>query len=354
MTYALPHEEGLAPLLEALEQFLGRFLPPAGAAAMRGAPARSGGPEAEPVPFELWRRALIDPAREFLRRPGKEFRGKLTRLTWRGCGGSGEIPRELPWLVEILHAGSLIVDDVQDDSSHRRGHAALHRIVGAPLAINTGNWMYFWALSLIDELPLPATARAELTREAVTTLMRCHQGQSLDLSVDVSHLEPRHIPQTVATTTYNKTGVLMGLAARAGAVAAGADPARSAAVAQFGEELGVGLQMLDDLGSIAARARRDKGLEDLRGGRPTWPWAWLCSAVDELAVARLQQRLRAATCDEELELVMTALRDSSLAVGRAAVRDQLARALSDVAPHLEPEVHRGLVAEIERLEASYG
>ena len=56
------------------------------------------------------------------------------------------------------------------------------------------------------------------------------------------------------------TGVLMGLAARAGAVAAGADPARSAAVAQFGEELGVGLQMLDDLlftGAQPSPARRD-------------------------------------------------------------------------------------------------
>lgn len=349
MNHPAPYEDSDAPLLAALDCFLARHQDRLGPRARHLA-----GDELEPVPFELWRRALLDPAREFLRRPGKELRGKLTALCFRGAGGRGVMARELPWVVELIHAGSLIVDDVQDDSAQRRGAPALHRMIGVPLAINTGNWLYFFALSLLEDLPLPAGARAALTREAIAALMSCHHGQSLDLSIDVRHLEPRHLPQTVATTTRYKTGALMGLAARLGAVAAGAAPERAEAIAHFGEELGVGLQMLDDLGSIAARARRDKGLEDLRGGRPTWPWAWLCAALDELAVARLQQRLRAAHSDDELEPVMTALREHSLAVGRAAVKQQLGRAFAEVAPHLESEIHHAMTEEIERLEASYG
>lgn len=365
MTYAAPNNDGIAPLLEALDRMLARvlarpphlFSPCNPSLAETSAHGRVGSEHENTVPYELWKRALLGPAHEFLRRPGKEFRSKLTQLAWQGAGGGTgrePMPSALPWIVELIHAGALIVDDVQDDSSHRRGSPALHRMVGMPLAINTGNWMYFWALSMIDELPLPATARAELTRDAVHTLMCCHHGQALDLSVHVGHLEPRHIPATVAATTRNKTGMLMGLAARIGAVAAGADPVRVAAIADFGVELGIGLQMLDDLGSIAARNRRDKGLEDIRCGRPTWPWAWLCSTVDELAVARLQQRLRAVSNDEEAEPVMTSLREAALATGRSSVRAHLERCLHDVAAHLDVEVHRALVNELDRLEASYG
>jgi geranylgeranyl pyrophosphate synthase len=353
MTHAASHDEKVAPVLAALDRLLARIAPTTprgGDAATRCA--------SENMPFELWKRALFGPVQEFLRRPGKEFRGKLTQLAWRGAGGRGEMPHALPWVAELLHAGSLIVDDVQDDSSHRRGGPALHRLIGAPLAINTGTWMYFWALSLIEELPLPELARGELTRECITAMMKCHQGQALDLSIHIGQLEPRQIPAAVAATTRNKTGVLMGLAARIGALAAGASAERCAAIAHFGEELGVGLQMLDDLGAITSRSRRDKGLEDLRGGRPTWPWAWLCSTVDELAVARLQQRLRAATApsagDDEAEAVMLALRDAALPVGRPAVRGHLQRCLHDVAAHLSTEAHTALVREIERLEASYG
>jgi geranylgeranyl pyrophosphate synthase len=348
MTHAAPNDEGIAPLLEALDRMLARLPMPPPRAHAEG--------ECAAVPFELWKRALLGPAEEFLRRPGKEFRGKLTQLAWLGAGGRarGPMPRALPWVVELIHAGSLIVDDVQDDSSHRRGSPSLHRIVGVPLAINTGNWMYFWALSLIEELPLPPTARAELTLDAVTALMHCHHGQALDLSVHVGHLEPRHIPATVATTTRNKTGMLMGLAARVGAVAAGADAERVAGIAEFGVELGIGLQMLDDLGAVASRSRRDKGLEDIRGGRPTWPWAWMCGAVDELAVARLQQRLRGMSNDDDAEHVLSAIRESALTIGRGAVRSQLQHCLQEVATHLDAEAHRALVGELERLEVSYG
>lgn len=339
--------EALPPLLAALQHL------------RRGALGRclDGG-----LPIELWQRALIGPAEELLRRPGKGFRGRLSELMWRGAGGKGEVPCALPWVVELMHVGSLIVDDVQDDSSHRRGGAALHRVVGMPLAINTGNWLYFAALSLIEELPGTGEMRAALTREAVGALMRCHHGQALDLAIHVGSLEPRDVPAVVEATTRYKTGVLMGLAARLGAIAAGAGPTRVAALARFGEELGVGLQMLDDLGSISAHDRRDKGAEDLRAGRPTWPWAWLAGSVDELAVARLQHRVRALAGGEgtepgdprELDAVMTELCEATEAIGRTAVRAQLRRCLEDVAPHLAPAVHRELLDELAHLEASYG
>lgn len=348
MTQALPHSDReRPPLLCALQRLRGKL--------------RLDGE----LPHELWQRALLGPAEEMLARPGKLFRGRLTELVARGVGPARPLPEELAWVVELLHAGSLIIDDVQDGSAERRGGPALHRMVGVPLAINTGNWLYFAALALVEELPLPAPARGEILRATVTALMRCHHGQALDLAIHVGHLEPRQLPAVVAATTRDKTGVLMGLAARLGAVAAGVSGERAEALACFGEELGVGLQMLDDLGSLCAPDRRSKGHEDLRAGRPTWPWAWLAEHSDELKVARLQQRLRAQLAHrepgeraDEATAELSALGDELAAAtaepGRAALRAQLARAMELGRAHLDAAVHRELAGELARLEASYG
>jgi hypothetical protein len=52
--------------------------------------------------------------------------------------------------------------------------------------------------------------------------------------------------------------------------------------------------------------------------------------------------------------MMNELRDATEAIGRAAVRAQLQRCMGEVAPHLAPAVHRELLDELARLEASYG
>jgi geranylgeranyl pyrophosphate synthase len=304
------------------------------------------------VPRAVWERALLGPAEEFLRRPGKEVRARLLRAGWRLGGGRGDAPEALTEAIEILHAGSLIVDDIEDDSDERRGGVALHRLCGVPLAINTGNWMYFWALARLGELDLPAPTHLAIYRAAVDTLVRCHQGQALDLGARVGDLEQAQVPAVVAATTRLKTGALMGLAAFLGAAGAGADPARAAAIARFGEAVGVGLQMLDDLGSIACRARLDKGREDLQGGRPTWPWAWLAESADQLAFARLQQRARGAA---DVDGLAEALCHAVEADGRARIRAHLDAALADLGVFVDDTaaVH-AIAAELRRLEESYG
>jgi geranylgeranyl pyrophosphate synthase len=253
------------------------------------------------LPAHLWERALLGPAREFLRRPGKRFRGRLVETCWLLAGGAaGDMPPELPLVIEILHAGSLIVDDIQDGSKTRRDAPALHQVYGTALALNTGNWMYFWPLALIDRLErqgLPAERMAELHRRVRQTLLFCHQGQALDLALKVTELEQGEVPRVVKVTTQLKTGALMELAAALGAVAAGAGPRALEAMCRFGRELGMGLQMLDDLGGITCASRRDKGAEDLLLGRPTWPWAWAAAGSSPGVFAELQRHARSLSAD---------------------------------------------------------
>lgn len=256
----------------------------------------------------LWDEALLGPLREFLSRPGKGFRGRLVHAGWTLAGGHpGALSPDLPLAIEVLHAGSLIVDDIQDQSETRRGRPALHHMVGAPLALNTGNWMYFWSLELMTR-GLPDLVAATIQRRAVSALMRCHQGQALDLATAVTELPRDEIADVVAVSTGLKTGALMELAAALGAMAAGADLSRCDHLAHFGHDLGVGLQMLDDLGSLIAPSRRDKGLEDLSLARLTWPWAWLAEIARASEFDELRGRTRELSRRSARE---TATRDTS-------------------------------------------
>lgn len=341
-------------------------LPPALAALWR-ALAAGGASALDPrVPAGVWRRALAGPAAEFLRRGGKQLRTTFVRAGWVLAGKSpSSMPERLPLVIELLHAGSLIVDDVEDGSLERRGGPALHELCGVQLAINLGSWMYFWALAEIAELELPVETELRVHRLAASTLVRCHQGQALDLAVRIADLDIAHVPGVVATTTRLKTAALCRLAAELGALAAGASPDRFAACGRFGEATGIGLQMLDDLGSLTCAARRAKGREDLRGGRPTWPWAWL-AAHRPFAWARLSAMEREIAAgrrgvsgdridDDRIDDLIDALASEIGALGRETIRATLDDALDDLARVFGRGPTLAWIGdELARMEHSYG
>jgi geranylgeranyl pyrophosphate synthase len=340
-------------------------------AALDRALAAGGASELDPsVPAAVWRRALAGPAAEFLARPGKQLRATIVHAGWALGGGAPDAaPERLALVIELLHAGSLIIDDIEDGSDERRGGPALHHLVGTPLAINTGSWMYFWAQAELGGLGLPERRELAAHRATAAALVRCHQGQALDLATRVPDLDPGDVAAVVAATTRLKTGALCRLAAELGAIAAGAPDAVIAATGGFGEAVGTGLQMLDDLGSLASAARRAKGREDLRGGRPTWPWAWL-ALHHPFAWSRLAAAARAVagdiagtagtastagTSDREVDGLADALAAAVGDTGRAQIRSTIDTALATLVRAVgASRTTQRIAAELGRMEASYG
>lgn len=303
------------------------------------------------VPSAVWSAALTGPAAAFLARPGKDLRARFVRLGGALGAVDGAPPPEatldaIARVLEILHAGSLIVDDVEDRSEHRRGQPALHCLIGDPLAINTGSWMYFWALAELAQLQLPGALEL-----AVVTLVRCHQGQALDLATRIVDLAPRDVPEVVAATTQLKTGALCKLALELGALAAGASPERRAQIGALGESIGCALQMLDDLGCLVSPARRDKAFEDLRALRPTWVWAWLAATCDPFTWARLTSDARVG-CD--LPALADALASCVEPTGRAAIRARIDQALAGVRGFAPAAVVSEIAADLSKMERMYG
>lgn len=311
------------------------------------------GPEHR-VPEQLWGPALVTPLTDFLSRPSKEFRARLVQLGWQLAGRNTPIPSGLPLIIEALHSGSLIVDDIEDGSTQRRGGPALHARYGLPRALNAGNFLYFWALELLSRLGLPPITELALHRAFSRTLLACHQGQALDLSVCIPRLEQHEVLGTVAAVTRLKTGKLCELAAQLGAIAAGASQVKAQAIGRFGHELGVALQMFDDLGGIVSDRRAHKGHEDLRHGRPTWPWAWAAETLEPHAYAKLQQLGRQVMAGEHPEHLAAPLATAVGKLGHTIARDRLwfaHRRLAEAVP--EPRALSELEYELTRLEKSY-
>jgi len=311
----------------------------------------------EPVHARHWQAALCGPLLEVLGRDGKYFRSRLVEVAYQlGAGpNTPALPEGLPLLVEVLHAGSLIVDDIEDDSKMRRGKPALHVLVGLPLALNAGNWLYFLPHRLLEELALPAPVELKLRQAIDRGVLRCHYGQALDLGVRLGSLSRGEVFDVVSLSTRLKTGSLLELAAEIGAIASGATPALRAALQRFSRSYGVALQMLDDASGLYQPGRAHKAHEDLIGGRPTWPWAWLSQRLDELSYSRLQHQAQAVERRElQPEVLAAALRQKLGTSPQRAVHDGLVTAFGELSRHVgESELLEPLAEEIARLERAY-
>ncbi|HEV8549209.1 MAG TPA: polyprenyl synthetase family protein [Polyangiaceae bacterium] len=304
------------------------------------------------VPSRLLDRALFEPLRAVARRPGKELRGRLVGVAYQLCGGDGAVAPELSAALEALHLGSLVVDDIEDGSLHRRGDATLHRLVGVPLALNAGNWLYFYPTVLLSRAGLAPRIELSLRVAIDRGVLRCHYGQALDLSVRITELRQREVPELVAATTRLKTGSLLELAAEVGALAADAAAHEVAALARLGCELGVALQMLDDLTGLTSPRRSHKGHEDLLDARPSWVWSWLAEREDDVGYRRLRALAEQVTQREVEPAVLAAqLRERIAEPGAEAVRRKLRNALAQVEPGFGGRrAFKELASEVERLE----
>jgi hypothetical protein len=139
---------------------------------------------------EILAAGLLNPIAEVISNPGKRVRGQLVALCYR-LASDESVPsiasmrkcRSFADTVEFIHAASLIVDDIEDGSSMRRGRPALHIQYGMPLALNAGNWLYFWPYEFLKDAGLPADQLLLLYEHCHRTLLRAHFGQAIDLGV---------------------------------------------------------------------------------------------------------------------------------------------------------------------------
>jgi geranylgeranyl pyrophosphate synthase len=228
----------------------------------------------------LLTKPLLDLITSFLEHPGKNIRPKLVKLGYHLAAGDDAVLcaqrlETASSIIESIHAGALIVDDIQDGSLVRRDQPTLHLQHGIPKALNAGNWLYFWGLMKIKDLNLSPECASLLMHDCHDLIMKAHVGQALDIGTAIDAIDQEHIKNICFASMRLKTGTLMSLALRLGGCLGNASKERMDHLDDLGMKLGEILQMFDDAGNFL-QAKKDvpsKRHEDLRLRRPTWVWA---------------------------------------------------------------------------------
>ncbi|HDZ56917.1 MAG TPA: polyprenyl synthetase family protein [Pseudomonas xinjiangensis] len=189
-----------------------------------------------------------DAMREGTLAAGKRVRPTLLILAARGLGCESPALIDLGCAVEMIHAGSLIVDDMpcMDNANVRRGQPTIHRRFGEDVAVLTAVALLTKAFSLVSSLAeVPPDLRAQLVSKLADAvgMQGLVKGQYEDLH-DGAH--PRSAEE-IAATNELKTGVLFGATLHMAALIAEATEAQRELLEGFAFELGHAFQLLDDL-----------------------------------------------------------------------------------------------------------
>jgi geranylgeranyl diphosphate synthase type I len=222
------------------------------------------GEEADQICCDVLAAGVSTPVWTLLDRRGGRWRPAICRLAYLASGGTPPAPAPICQIAELLHTGSLIIDDIQDEANERRGGPAVHVVHGTPTALNAADAAYFRALNALRPM-LPDGLRLRALDMLSEELFAAHLGQALDLA-----LGPRMRAGTIGLAHYAvlaraKTGALVRIAARLGAIAAAAPTEVEAALAVWAGELGVAYQIRNDCDDLAS------GRRDIATCRPTYP-----------------------------------------------------------------------------------
>ncbi|MEJ2637097.1 MAG: polyprenyl synthetase family protein [Calditrichia bacterium] len=200
---------------------------------------------------ESFPHTLKEPIKYFLETPGKKVRPLLTLLSCQAVGGAVEPALPAAAGVELFHDFTLIHDDIMDRDDLRRGRPTIHKIWDEGAAILAGDALVGMAYASIlqcDREHLP-----EVLNHFSEGIIKVCEGQALD-----KEFESR---QQVSTEEYldmisKKTAWLFKLACQIGAILGGGSPDQVEHLRRFGDNLGLGFQMQDDLLDFVAEEEK--------------------------------------------------------------------------------------------------
>ncbi len=175
-------------------------------------------------------------------------------LTLLGCDlFNGKITEALPaaYAIELFHNFTLMHDDIMDNASLRRGKQTTHEKFSVPQAILSGDVMLIYAFEYLNHLDDKKFRKA--TDLFNTTAIRVCEGQQYDMNFQTS--SEVSIRQYLMMIEF-KTAVLLACSLKLGAIVANADDENANRLFDFGKNMGVCFQILDD--TLDAFADKEK------------------------------------------------------------------------------------------------
>lgn len=246
---------------------------------------------------EVFTNTVIKPLRTIIDRGGKSWRSYAILLCIDCVGGDSSNYRHWLAMPEIMHVGSLIVDDIQDKSEIRRGGPTAHKIFGDAISINAGTAGYFLALDILLKKTsgLSDKTTLKIYDTYFLTLRAAHGGQAFDIN-GLDYLMPAAIASgdflplknAIVCTHRLKSAVPAGNLARIGALVGGGTEEQVECLGMYFESIGIAFQIIDDVLNLRGflGKGKEKG-EDIKAGKVTYP---VCLSMDK---NRLSEQERA-------------------------------------------------------------
>jgi octaprenyl-diphosphate synthase len=218
---------------------------------------------------------------------GKRIRPMLLMLCARLSGYRGDAHIGLASVVEFIHTATLLHDDVVDGAVLRRGSASANSVWGNEASVLVGDFLFAKSFSLMVRAGDLNVLRA---LSDATTMMAEGEVQQLINTCDVELDEELYM-----TVVRNKTAVLIAAACQCGGILGQVDERKEFALAEFGMDLGIAFQFMDDsLDYVADQIQfgKTKG-HDLAEGKVTLPLIHAlrtCSGPEREKVAEILEK----------------------------------------------------------------
>jgi len=278
--------------------------------------------ELENISYGSQPESLYNPIRYILSLGGKRLRPILVLLSGRTFSATNDQNLfNMGAVAEVFHNFSLMHDDIMDNAPLRRGKPTVHEKWNANTAILSGDVMLVLAYQLLAQLPAEKLAYCldafnQVAREVC-------EGQQFDMEFENSN--------QVSVDDYLemirlKTAVLLGFCCKTGAHLGGADPEDTQLFYQFGENIGLGFQLMDDyldvFGDASKVGKRVGG--DIVSNKKTFLLIQALMLAKDNDLIQLQYWLQIADVEKQQEKI-----DFVTSLYRKLCIDQQARQLAD-------------------------
>jgi len=256
---------------------------------------------------------------------GKRLRPLLVLLAAKACGYAGGQHVLSAATIEFIHTATLLHDDVVDHSELRRGQETANSVFGNQASVLVGDFLYSRAFQMMVQIgqmrimDVMADATNTIAEGEVLQLMNCR---------DPDTTEERYLE-----VIYRKTGKLFEAGMQVGAILADQTRAVEDALIEYGKQVGLAFQLVDDaLDYEADRGELGKNIgDDLAEGKPTLPLIYAL----QRGAPREQVAIRRAIEQgglEDLDTIMAAIQSTgALAYTYTRARECARRATAALA-----------------------
>ena len=256
---------------------------------------------------EALNKAIVEPIWEFFDRGGKRWRPSLFLLICETLGKDSKDVVDFAMIPEVIHNGTIMIDDVEDSSELRRGKPCTYKIYGLDIAVNAGNAMYYLPLlSLIENREKVSTEKlCKIYEIYVKEMINLSLGQGMDIAWHRGLANADKIDEKdyLQMCSY-KTGTLSRMTAKIAAVLADANDNLVEKLGRFAENIGVAFQMQDDILDLTSKefAEKKGGLgQDITEGKRTLIVIRTLQVADDKDRKRLIEILKMHTSNQTLK-----------------------------------------------------